>query len=214
MKPPREPLELLEAFQRASDGVFAVDQGMRVVYWNRAAARIFGVDAAAALGRRCDEIVAGFETSGAALCTPDCRVMECALRSHAAETYDLVRRVAADDRQWLNVTIVVLRGHRRASTLAVHLVRDVTERRRMEGRVGRILAALPAADLALAMPAITRREADVLRLLACGATNAKIAEAMGISATTVRNHIEHLLGKLGVHTKLEAVVYAARHGML
>jgi PAS domain S-box-containing protein len=214
MKPPREPLELLEAFQRTSDGVFAVDQGMRVVYWNWAAARIFGVGAAAALGRRCDEIVAGFETSGAALCTPDCRVMGCARRGHATETYDLVRTAVAGDKRWLNVTIVVLRGRRRASTLAVHLVRDVTERRQMEERAGRILAALPTADLALTMPAITRREAEVLRLLACGATNAKIAEAMGISATTVRNHIEHLLAKLGVHTKLEAVVYAARHGML
>jgi PAS domain S-box-containing protein len=214
MKPQREPLELLEAFQRASDGVFAVDQGMRVVYWNWTAARIFGVDAAAALGRRCDEIVAGFETSGAALCTPDCRVMECARRGHASETYDLIRSVAAGDKQWLNVTIVVLRGRRRASTLAVHLVRDVTERRRMEERSGRILAALPTADLALTMPAITRREAEVLRLLACGLSNAKIAEAMGISATTVRNHIEHLLGKLGVHSKLEAVVYAAQRGLV
>jgi PAS domain S-box-containing protein len=214
MERSREPLELLEAFERASDGVFAVDQGMRVVYWNWAAERIFGVDAAAALRRRCDEIVAGFETSGASLCTPERRVMGCARRSHATETYDLVRTDVSGNKQWLNVTILVLRGRRRASTLAVHLVRDVTERRHMEERAGRILAALPTPDPLSPMPAITRREADVLRLLACGLANAKIAEALGISATTSRNHIEHLLAKLGVHSKLEAVVYAAQWGLL
>lgn len=44
--------------------------------------------------------------------------------------------------------------------------------------------------------------------------NKAIAETLGISATTVRNHIEHLLAKLGVHSKLEAVVYAAKSGLL
>jgi PAS domain S-box-containing protein len=106
MERSREPLELLEAFERASDGVFAVDEGMRVVYWNRAAERIFGVDAGAALGRRCDEIVAGSEASGASLCAPDCRVMGCARRGHATETYDLVRMDVSGGKQWLNVTIL------------------------------------------------------------------------------------------------------------
>lgn len=210
----QEPAELLSAFSHAADGVFAIDQHMRVVYWNAAAERVFGVDEAAAIGRRCDEIVAGYETSGAGLCAPDCRVMDCSRRGHAAETYDLVRTGIDAKPQWLNVTIIVLRGRRRASTLTVHLVRDVTERRGMEERAARILAALPTVDPALAMPAITRREAEVLRLLACGLSNAKIAEALGISATTIRNHIEHLLAKLGVHSKLEAVVYAAQRGLV
>ena len=204
----------MEAFERTSDGVFAVDQHMRVVYWNLAAERIFGVDAGAAMGRRCDEIVAGFETSGAALCTADCRVIGCARRGHAAETYDLVRADAANNKQWLNVTIVVLRGRRRASTLAVHLVRDVTERRQVEERADRVLSALPVLHVDPNAPPITKREAEVLRLLACGLSNAKIAEILGISATTVRNHIEHLLAKLGVHSKLEAVVYAAQRGLV
>ena len=213
MESAHEPVKLLEAFERTSDGVFAVDQHMRIVYWNVAAERIFGMDGDAALGRRCDEIVAGFETSGAALCTPDCRVIGCARRGHAAETYDLVRADATNNNQWLNVTIIVLRGRRRASTLAVHLVRDVTARRQLEERAGRILSALPIAAPDSATPAITKREAEVLRLLACGLSNAKIAEALGVSATTIRNHIEHLLAKLGVHSKLEAVVYAAQHGL-
>lgn len=44
--------------------------------------------------------------------------------------------------------------------------------------------------------------------------NATIGKALGVSPTTVRNHIEHLLARLGVHSKLEAVVYAARHRLV
>lgn len=211
---PREPTELLSAFERATDGVFAIDQHMRVVYWNTAAERLFGVDEAAAIGRRCDEIVSGYETSGAVLCAPDCRVMGCARRGHAAETYDLVRTAVDGTQQWLNVSIIVLRGRRRASTLTVHLIRDVTARRGVEQRSATLLSGLGNADAPDELPPITRREAEVLRLLACGASNAKIAETIGISTTTVRNHIEHLLAKLGVHSKLEAVVYAAQHRLV
>ena len=125
-----------------------------------------------------------------------------------------MRADAANNKQWLNVTIVVLRGRRRASTLAVHLVRDVTERRQVEERADRVLSALPVLHVDPNAPPITKREAEVLRLLACGLSNAKIAEILGISATTVRNHIEHLLAKLGVHSKLEAVVYAAQRGLV
>jgi PAS domain S-box-containing protein len=214
MATPSQPAALLDAFARTADGVFAVDYQMRVVYWNAAAERIFGVEAASAIGRRCDEIVAGFETSGSPLCTSECRVIGCAQRGHAPEAYDLRRADAAGRAQWLNVSIVVLRGRGRQSTLAVHLVRDVTARRRVEEQAERVLSALPDASSAPGAAGITRREAEVLRLLACGATNRDIATALGISPTTVRNHIEHLLAKLGVHSKLEAVVYAAREGLV
>lgn len=205
---------MLQAFSRASDAVFAVDQQMRVVFWNLTAERVFGVDEREALGRRCDEIVEGFETSGAPLCVPDCRVLGCARRGHAAETYDLVRRSVDGASQWLSVSIVVLRGQRRHSTVTVHLARDVTSRRAVEQRAERMLALLDDDEAPAGAAQITRREAEVLRLLACGATNKAMAETLGISATTVRNHIEHLLAKLGVHSKLEAVLYAARTGLV
>jgi PAS domain S-box-containing protein len=209
-----EPIQLLDAFSRASDGVFAVDQHMRVLYWNFAAERIFGVDASAAIGRRCDEIVAGFESSGAPLCTADCRVIGCARRGHAAETYDLRRSDVSGKPQWLNVSIIVLRGRRRASTLAVHLVRDVTSRRSIEQRAASLLEIAPEVPPRAGNRGITRREAEVLRLLSCGLSNREIADTLSISPTTVRNHIEHLLGKLAVHSKLEAVVTAARAGLI
>lgn len=207
-------MDLLAAFTHAADGVFAVDPSMRVVFWNDHAARIFGVDAEAAMGQRCDTIVHGRESSGAVLCADGCRVMKCSRRGQPTEHYDLVRTNGEGAPQWLDVSIVVLKGRRRADTLTVHLVRDVTARRSVEQRSSAVLAGLPAAGVRTDRPAITRREAEVLRLLAVGASNKDIAATLGISSTTTRNHIEHLLAKLGVHSKLEAVVYAAEHGLV
>ena len=60
--------------------------------------------------------------------------------------------------------------------------------------------------------AVCRRE--MLRLLTCGLRIAKIAQSLGIRQSTVRNHIEHILAKLGVHSRLEAVVFAAQHRLV
>lgn len=59
---------------------------------------------------------------------------------------------------------------------------------------------------------LTRRELEILQLLARGLNNEVISKQLYISPTTTRNHIQNILGKLGVHSKLEAVAYAVRAG--
>lgn len=61
---------------------------------------------------------------------------------------------------------------------------------------------------------LTEREQQVLALLAQGQTNAQIAQALSISQRTVRFHFENILGKLGVQTRSEALVLAARSGLI
>lgn len=63
-----------------------------------------------------------------------------------------------------------------------------------------------------AMVRLTRRELEILQLLARGLNNDVISRQLYISPTTTRNHIQNILGKLGVHSKLEAVAYAVRAG--
>ena len=55
---------------------------------------------------------------------------------------------------------------------------------------------------------LTPREKEVLRLMAEGTSSRDIASKLGISYTTVRTHIRSLGSKLGVHSKLEAIVKA------
>ena len=61
---------------------------------------------------------------------------------------------------------------------------------------------------------LTRREIEVLRLLARGNTNRQLAEAIGISIRTAEGHRANILGKLGLTSRVELVAYAEKHGLL
>jgi DNA-binding NarL/FixJ family response regulator len=61
---------------------------------------------------------------------------------------------------------------------------------------------------------LTNREQEVMQLLAAGRTNKEIAQRLGISDHTVKFHVNGILGKLGVESRTEAVVHAARLGIV
>ena len=218
MRRAQEPIELLQAFQRSGDGVYAVDYDQKIVFWNRTAERMLGFKSEDVLGRKCFDVIAGGDHLGHPFCGTDCPVIECARHGRAPENYDVRTRAASGKPRWINVSIVVLVGRLKRSTLAVHLFRDITDQRRKEMRMRRELAQLPAPerldDEQQAASRLTRREAEVLEFMSTGLSTARIADVLSVSQTTVRNHIEHLLAKLGVHSKLEAVVYAARHRLV
>ena len=60
---------------------------------------------------------------------------------------------------------------------------------------------------------LTPRELEVLQALTSGAANSKIAEQLFITEQTVKNHVSNIFKKLGVETRVEAVLYAIRHGL-
>jgi two-component system NarL family response regulator len=68
--------------------------------------------------------------------------------------------------------------------------------------------------LALRQPTLTGREIEVLELVAQGNTSRQIAELLFISANTVKNHIRNILDKLGLHSRREAVLYAAKEDLI
>lgn len=83
---------------------------------------------------------------------------------------------------------------------------------------------VPAAMLAKLLPrarsqrsavgALSPREMEVLTLLAEGLSNRDIADRLVVSISTVRNHVQNVISKLGVHSKLEAVTTAMRQGII
>ncbi|GAA2423415.1 LuxR C-terminal-related transcriptional regulator [Actinomadura vinacea] len=61
---------------------------------------------------------------------------------------------------------------------------------------------------------LTPREREVLTRLARGESTQALAKAMGVTRSTARSHVQSVLSKLGVHSQREAVIEAARHGLV
>ena len=61
---------------------------------------------------------------------------------------------------------------------------------------------------------LTQRESEVLRQIALGLTNKEIAQALQISYETVKEHVQHILRKIGVSDRTQAAVWAVRRGLL
>lgn len=94
--------------------------------------------------------------------------------------------------------------------------RDVADAIRAVHRGGRMLPLPVAQRLAEFTPRteLTRRELEVLELMARGMTNRDIAEALFRTEATIKVHVHHILAKLGVDDRTEAVVVALQRGII
>jgi DNA-binding NarL/FixJ family response regulator len=60
---------------------------------------------------------------------------------------------------------------------------------------------------------LTARELDVLRLIAAGRSNREIAVALSVTDQTVKSHVSHILGKLGMRSRTQVALYAIQAGL-
>jgi DNA-binding NarL/FixJ family response regulator len=68
-------------------------------------------------------------------------------------------------------------------------------------------------DIALLVGQLTSREREILTLIVRGAKGPEIARELGVSPNTVRSHVQAVLTKLQVHSRLEAAAFALQHGL-
>ncbi len=201
-----------------ADGMFCVDRNQRIVQWSESAERVIGFKADDVIGQACYEVIGGNRLFAYPYCQPNCPVLANARRRRTTRDFD-VRIKSGDEQRWLNVSIVLTEDSDGKSPLVMHLVRDVTDRRSVDS-----LSAAASRDEKMpnghepmeadAITPLSRREQQVIRLLAHGYSTSSVAEALGLSPVTVRNHITRAMSKLGVHSRLDAVVRAARYGIV
>jgi DNA-binding NarL/FixJ family response regulator len=102
----------------------------------------------------------------------------------------------------------LLHGIRTVASGAALLDPEVTRQ-----LVGRYAARIRPVDGAAPDRPLTPRELEVLRLIADGLSNAEIAATLRISQETVKTFVSRILTKLGLRDRVQAVVYAYRHGL-
>ncbi|CAM5468426.1 Response regulator transcription factor OS=Streptomyces tendae OX=1932 GN=GUR47_31260 PE=4 SV=1 [Streptomyces tendae] len=103
----------------------------------------------------------------------------------------------------------LLHGIRTVAMGAALLDPDVTRR-----LVGRYAARIRPAEGAVPETPLTPRETEVLRLIAEGLSNSEIAAALVISPETVKTFVSRILTKLDLRDRVQAVVFAFRHGLV
>jgi PAS domain S-box-containing protein len=200
---------LTQALARAADGAFAIGPGGRVVLWNRAAERILGWSAREVLGRSCCEVLVGSDVNGNRLCYQGCHVMSLVEQGEAVQHFEMQTRTKVGKSVWLDISILEAPAANGGRSMTVHLFRDVTATRALLDLVGERLAP-PAAPNGDGAPLLTKRELEILQLMASGANTKVLAERLHVSGATIRNHAQNIFAKLGVHSRLEAVAYATQ----
>lgn len=217
---------MLEMLEGTADGALVLDQDGKVVFWNRAAERLLGFRAEEVLGRPCHEVIGGKTLSGQPLCSVSCTIAARITRGTAVRNFDIQTRTKASRPIWLNVSSLPIPSRKQGRFRVAHLFRDITKQAKVRQLVEELHTALccvaggdpeqPQLNSLPDVPAdlpLSEREREVLRLLASGKDTRSIADSLCISPATVRNHIQHILEKLGCHNRLQALALAFHSGV-
>ena len=212
---------LVELFEGAGDGVAVIDPGYRIIYWNAAAEEIVGYSRDEAVGHTCFDVFQGMGERGTIVCGPECSIMSCAFRGERIHSFNLLSSHRDGRRLWLNMSTMFLREFDGHADVVVHMFRDIDRLGRADALLGEFLirglevaapVPLPHRIQAEQREKLTKREREVLQLIAQGLSAKDIARRLTVSEATARNHIQSILNKLGVHSRLEAALYAIERG--
>jgi DNA-binding CsgD family transcriptional regulator len=165
---------------RCGDALVVVDEKRHVRQWNTAAVALTGIPSSAALGRKCWEVVGGRTEEGTVICGPACAIASRGEVRH----FGLVINTAHCKRRVYMSTVVCETD---AGNCVIH-----------------VLSPEEAPDL-VDLNVLTRREQEVLALLSEGLDVRAAALQLGISVTTMRTNVRHILSALGVRSQAAAV---------
>jgi DNA-binding CsgD family transcriptional regulator len=192
-----------------SETAYAVDRDGQIVVWNQAAEQTFGYTESEALGQQCWKLLSGRDVFGNQSCCEGCPVRATAFDNEPISRFQIDFKTAKHERKRFNVSTLML-FNRPGMEVFVHLCRPDSD---------------PNESLVTHHPTnhstannqhktLTARQTEVLALLHKGMTIAGIAAALGVCASTVRNHTQHILLKLHVHSRFEAVALGRKLGLI
>jgi DNA-binding CsgD family transcriptional regulator len=192
---PRETSAMTELSFSTGEALVAFDGGLTIRSWNAAAERLTGIPAHEAIGRPCWDVLGGIDESGAVVCHAGCSNARLAREGWPVHQQELSIRAEGGRRRVALATIAVADPE---SPLFLHVLRELEQPGR-ESNPG---------------PSLTKRQLEILNLVADGVPAKVIAERLGVAVSTVRNHIRAILVELDAHSQLEAVAHARGRGLL
>ncbi len=219
---------LQELVNHVADGAYIVNESQRIIAWNAAAEQLLGFRAADVIGMSCYQILGGRSDGDCVVCRQGCFPYTASRRGQLVPSFDARVRTAGGHPRWVNISIVgvsVETGRAEMPIVVIHMFRDAEAKKQAETFTKEVATwarqlKLPSGDAGLGVDEtplttpLSPREFQVLELLAQGASTETVAATLVIGLPTARNHIQRVLHKLGVHSRLEAVTYAREHHLL
>jgi DNA-binding CsgD family transcriptional regulator len=203
---------LQDIFSQSADAVFAIDGTRRIVYQNRMLSEIVQPATPAPARRQCHEVLCGRAPDGQDFCHSECPVGASLVNGQSVDNFDLMVPRSHNDLVHLNIGAMPVTSSALDGVAAIFVLRPI-------GIIG--TPASPAGDSMQSDDgapdlgqALTRREQQILSLLTTGIDTQALAGKLNISYVTVRNHIQRIYQKLGIHSRAEAVSYAYRNSLL
>jgi DNA-binding CsgD family transcriptional regulator len=213
--------EALDRISRSGEAVFAIDASDRVILWNKKCEELLGRPARSVLGKRCDEVVGGRDENGNVYCYRNCPVAHQArdMPNEPVQRFQLSMQTGKGDRKKVEVSLFAIPSYHPALSTVVHVLRPAGAKpsalERGLAEHAEVREPLwPISTSAGETVSLTAREKEILRCLSEGLSTSAIAKKLFIAPVTVRNHIQSLLHKLDVHSKLAAVVFAYQHNLI
>lgn len=171
-------VDVLDIVAGAAKAAFSTDRKHRIVAWNKAAERLFGYEEPQVLGKRCYQMFCATVLFGNRFCDGNCPLLNMARRREPACDFKLDMRTATSEVFRTNVSTIVAPGRASSDFAIIHFfkpqrrIKEAEQERRRYSRLGSTHATL------------TRREIEVLRLLANGTVTQEIAGLLFISVAT------------------------------
>ena len=200
-----DPFQLVHS---TAEAAFATAEENRIVMWNEAAEKLLGYKASEVLGKPCHEVLCGIDVFGNRFCDAGCNLHRMASRRESVRRFQMDVRKATGEFIRLSISILAAPDAGDYGPTIIHMLQPAMELKEIQR------AGLEPAGVTGSHGPLTRREVEVLRHLAAGTGTEQIADAMFISVATVRTHIQNILRKLEVHSKLAAVSIAVKNRLI
>lgn len=200
-----------EIFECTTDAVFGTDKYMRVRFWNKFCEELFNINKNNAIGRTCHELICGKDLLGNDFCGMDCKIAKHHDKHSPNRNWDLVVKRKGGENIVVNIGSYYTNNINDTDIRVFHSMRTINCHQLIRRLASNSNTTM---DDNSNINRLSKREYEILRLVSSGIKTKNIADQLGISHTTVRNHIKNIYAKLEVHSQAEAINCAMRHGLV
>lgn len=186
------------------DPAFAVNRNGVVVLWNEASERVFGYPEEEALGKKCWELLCGHDINGNRYCFENCPLIEMAFLHEPVHAFKSSFDTSSHQQKQFSVSCLTVYDQP-GDEMLLHICHPERPHHDEDHH---------ETPTRTRPESLSQREIEVLALLASGVGTREVAKQLSISTRTVRTHIQHLMYKLQVHNRRDAIIEGRRLNLI